>query len=59
MSAILAAIGSLATICGAFYGIFKWLAWKAQVTPEQKKETIDQKEREDEIKEQQTGRPPA
>lgn len=57
MAAILAAIGSVASICGALYGAFKLAVWLGKKTPQQKKEEIDQKIVTEQEQVQQTGRP--
>lgn len=52
-----AVLGSLATICGAVYGVFKLVVWLGSKTPQQKKEEIDQAVQQEEQKVEQTGRP--
>lgn len=54
---ILGAIGSIATIVGAVYGIFKWITWKTASTPEGHKEGVDQDVSNEENQVKKTGRP--
>lgn len=42
LSAILGALGGVAGIVAAVYGIFKWAAWKLESTPEGTKEEVDE-----------------
>jgi hypothetical protein len=57
MSTILAALGSVAGIVGAVYGVFKWVTWQAQKTEDQINQDVDAQVKSDSTKEQNTGRP--
>jgi hypothetical protein len=57
LSGWLSAIGGIATIAGAVYGVFKWVAWKAQKTPDQINQKIDQDVQDERHQAEESGRP--
>lgn len=57
LTAIVTIVGGLATIAGAVYGIFKYVAWKLEKTPAQTDAEIDAQIAADKRKAEETGRP--
>lgn len=57
MTTFFAAVAGLATIAGAVYGIFKYIAWRLTPTAEQQKENTDADVQKEEDGFESTGRP--
>lgn len=57
LTTLAAIVGGLATISTLVIGVFKWITWKTQTTPEQSKENIDAQVAAEQAKGEQTGRP--
>ena len=57
LASILTALGSVAAISTAVYGIFRWVTWKFQTTPQGKKEDISRGVEDEEKRTKETGRP--
>lgn len=57
LTTILGAVGGIAAIVTACYGVFKWITWKFQTTPEQADQDIDSQEQANKQKAEETGRP--
>jgi hypothetical protein len=53
----LEAIGGVAAIVSAAYGVFRWLTWKFKTTPEAAKEEVDRRVDQEQIQFEQDGRP--
>lgn len=56
-SGVLGAIIAVAGAVTSLVAVFKWVAWKTSSTPEQDKQKIDDKIRDERMEAERTGRP--